>query len=58
MTTNDFLKLFKSNVEADIGHGELTRVDLEHLSAIFLDTLTEAAKAYLPSSFPTSPRTP
>lgn len=48
MTTEEFLQLFENNVKADIGEGELTRSDIEHLAAIFEETRTEAAKPFLP----------
>lgn len=54
MTTEEFLELFARNVRADIGEGELTRVDLEHLAAIFEDTRAYAARPFLPVAFPTT----
>lgn len=48
MTTSDFLILFKKNVEADIGEGELKPSDIEHLKAIFDDTRNQAAQDNLP----------
>lgn len=48
MTTAEFLDLFKKNVEADIGEGDLKPSDIEHLGAIFEDTRNEAARTHLP----------
>lgn len=48
MTVQEFLDKFKKNVEADIGEGELGRSDIEHLTAIFEEMRTEAARPFLP----------
>jgi hypothetical protein len=43
MTLNEFLADLKTNLEADIGEGQLNRADIEHIRAVSDELLTTAA---------------